>query len=344
MKNKKIRLIGIILVGIILAVVLIKNVYAVNELQMSFATVSSNNVVKGESFNINLDLSKISYAKYSIKLTSNIDMESPVVSNEENKTQINNLTIVNSSNSNSKEFTISDISNLNNLLVQYKVPENVEIGTKITIDVLITNLEQDSTNNTVSNNMTNVSSNISVLENNVISQNNTIVNNNDTTDNKTMSCQIILTVVESENTNNTQNSDKNNNSASMNGLNQMSQTSNSGSSNSGKTSSSISTAGSVGGSSLETVTYNGSSDNYLTDILIDNVSVNENFNKTNTTYFKTVESGTSSVKISYIQSNSNSIVTIYGNSNLQTGTNKILITVTAQDGSVRIYRIYVTVE
>lgn len=39
---------------------------------------------------------------------------------------------------------------------------------------------------------------------------------------------------------------------------------------------------------------------------------------------------------------SDAIVTIYGNTDLQDGKNKIIISVTAVDGSVRNYRIYVT--
>lgn len=92
----------------------------------------------------------------------------------------------------------------------------------------------------------------------------------------------------------------------------------------------------------QTVKYQGSQNNYLASLNITGVEFKNNFNKTNTSYFATVDSNVTSVTVNATAEDSSSIVTIYGNTNLQEGQNKIIINVTAVDGSVRTYKIYVT--
>lgn len=91
----------------------------------------------------------------------------------------------------------------------------------------------------------------------------------------------------------------------------------------------------------ETITYNGSSNNYLSDLYVTGYDFTESFNKDNETYFLTVNNDVSSLTTVAVPEEK-STVKIYGNEEINVGTNKILVTVTAEDGSVRNYRIYVT--
>ena len=97
-------------------------------------------------------------------------------------------------------------------------------------------------------------------------------------------------------------------------------------------------------SNTETVVYNGSRNNYLKTLSIENHELNTEFSKENTTYFLTVSNDITSIKITATKEDSSSTVSIYGNDNLKVGTNKVLISVTAENGDVRNYRIFVNRE
>ncbi len=71
-------------------------------------------------------------------------------------------------------------------------------------------------------------------------------------------------------------------------------------------------------------------------------SLNKEFSKENSTYFITVEKDVSSLEIIVNADDEASSVCIYGNEEIADGTSKILISVTAENGNVRNYRIYVT--
>lgn len=90
------------------------------------------------------------------------------------------------------------------------------------------------------------------------------------------------------------------------------------------------------------VTYNGSNNNYLSELLVEGYSLNKDFSKEDSTYFVTVENEVESLKILAVVEENTANWCIYGNENLKSGTNKILISVTAENGNVRNYRIYVT--
>ncbi len=95
-------------------------------------------------------------------------------------------------------------------------------------------------------------------------------------------------------------------------------------------------------SGVQQVTYNGSDNNYLSELSIEGYSLNKNFSKENSTYFVTVENNVETLKISAVEEDDTADLCIYGNENLKSGTNKILISITAENGNVRNYRIYVT--
>ena len=100
-------------------------------------------------------------------------------------------------------------------------------------------------------------------------------------------------------------------------------------------------SGSVSKSNAST-TYKGSSNNYLSNITIKGYTLNKSFIKERLTYFVTVPNSVKSLNISATKEDSNASVNISGNSNFNVGVNKVLITVTSQDGRIKNYRIYVT--
>lgn len=94
----------------------------------------------------------------------------------------------------------------------------------------------------------------------------------------------------------------------------------------------------------ETVTYSGSNNNYLTGLSVDGYSLNKEFSKENCTYFVNIDTSISSVNINAEKEDDTATVCIYGNEELKVGTNKILVNVTAENGNVRTYRIYITIK
>ena len=88
--------------------------------------------------------------------------------------------------------------------------------------------------------------------------------------------------------------------------------------------------------------YYGSSNNYLKSLSIKGYKLNKSFKKERLTYFITVPNNVKSLNIKATKDNSNSTINISGNSKFSVGLNKVLITVTSQDGRVKNYRIYVT--
>ncbi|MBQ9061082.1 MAG: cadherin-like beta sandwich domain-containing protein [Firmicutes bacterium] len=105
-------------------------------------------------------------------------------------------------------------------------------------------------------------------------------------------------------------------------------------------------AGSVSGSSglEDKTTYTGSADNYLKSLSVKGQEFSQDFHKTNDTYFVTLKAGTESVKVSAVPTDSDAEVIITGTDHLTTGRNKIMVSVTAENGDVRVYRIYADVK
>lgn len=90
-------------------------------------------------------------------------------------------------------------------------------------------------------------------------------------------------------------------------------------------------------------TYKGSQNNYLKSLNITGVEFKNEFKKTTADYFARLDDDDlEKVTVNAVAEDSTAIVTIYGNTNLKDGKNKILINVTADNGSVRTYRIYLT--
>lgn len=91
------------------------------------------------------------------------------------------------------------------------------------------------------------------------------------------------------------------------------------------------------------VTYQGSDNNYLKMLKVNGYKFTQSFNKTNDTYFITVPYDVSSLDVTATPEDSDAAAAVAGNSDLSsdTGRSKIVISVTAENGDIRTYRIYV---
>lgn len=199
--------------------------------------------------------------------------------------------------------------NIKQIKLYYEIPEDVEVGNMITFKAIVYNME-----------------------------------NNEESIEKTISVKIIENEKEKEekqedfdkdkqNQEQTDNADKQKN----NGQAQQNLKTESSSKSSTSTKGSLSNSGNT-----ETVTYNGSDNNYLSELSAQGYELNKTFNKESSTYFVTVDKDVSEVIINAISEDSNAIVCVAGSTNLESKTNKVLITVTAENGNVRNYKIYIT--
>lgn len=85
-----------------------------------------------------------------------------------------------------------------------------------------------------------------------------------------------------------------------------------------------------------------SSNANLSGLSVSNGSLSPEFNPDNTSYKVTVDSDITKIDVNALASDPKSKVTIKGNDNLETGKNNIMVEVTAEDGSKKVYTIEVT--
>ncbi len=102
----------------------------------------------------------------------------------------------------------------------------------------------------------------------------------------------------------------------------------------------------AGGSSSEEdkTTYTGSADNYLESLKVKGHEFSQTFHKTNDTYFVTADAETESVTVTAVPSDDDAEVVVTGAEDLSVGRNKVMVSVTAENGDVRVYRIYVDIK
>lgn len=88
--------------------------------------------------------------------------------------------------------------------------------------------------------------------------------------------------------------------------------------------------------------YRGSADNYLKTLAVTGYDFTEKFNSTRDTYFIQVPDDVDSVGVKATAHDSSAAVRVAGNEDVSSERSKILISVTADNGDVRTYRIFVT--
>ena len=85
-----------------------------------------------------------------------------------------------------------------------------------------------------------------------------------------------------------------------------------------------------------------SSDNNLTSLIVANGELSPKFNKNTTSYSVTIPNEVDKLDLSYVTSDSKAKVTVSGNGNFKVGENNVVtVTVTAEDGSQKLYIINV---
>lgn len=328
--NKKIRLIIVSLT--VLTILGINISYAISNSNISvFFEVNKTEIAKGETLEMTIDLSKIDYKKFEFVLNSNVKIAS--IYTDEKVTDKDDIIL----NKEDNDIVI-DINkeqlNLSKIVLYYQIPESIEIGTKIELNAQI-KIENSETENQEKNDVENQAEDSK-------EENWTIVDTK----------QVEITIIE-KNTDNMD--DKNKKDDNEENKNQEDNKQNESKNNSqneniqektiNNTSSVKNTGNNVestkgSNAQTDTVTYNGSNNNYLTSLTIEDAQLTTDFNKEKSTYFATVEN-IEEITVTANVEDSSSKVAITG-ANLKNGENKVLISVTAENGDVRYYRIYVT--
>lgn len=318
------KIIAILVVTVLVISSTIQMVYAIpnneeSNSQESFFEVNNTQIAKGETLEMTINLDQISYNKFTFTLTSNIQAEDVVVDNDETEISVEDNAIV--LQINKEEIDLDKIT------MYYQIPESLNINDKIILEGIATNNETTSEDDEELKQEIE----ITVIENNNQNEEN---NNGNTQNNNSQ---------DSNNQSSNLNSASNmqNNTISMNNQNNNVQNATEQNTNT-KTTSALSSNQMSATSGTNTVTYNGSSNNYLTTLSLEGYSFNQEFSKDKTTYFLTVENSVEGLEVNATAEDSSAKVCVYGNSDLQTGSNKILVSVTSESGAVRTYRIYVT--
>ena len=335
---------------IIMVIVLLINVinsYAVTDekSKKSFFEIQKTEVTKKETIQMNLNLEEITYTKFTFKLESNVNIKNVKFevklendSKEVNIEKSNNEIIIEIN----KENTNLDVITLN-----YNLPEDLEVNDTISFKASIINNE-NSSNEEGKEEKQEIEKKVKIIED---EKNDSMKNDEkDKEDNKNESEENNEQKSKENNEKLDEILEKDNKNISNNDFNEINkkiEDQNTVKENSVKNvqNSNINTNTkniSTNQSEEETSIYNGSNNNYLSNIIVNDYSLNKEFTKDNSTYFVTVGNDVNSLNITTEKEEVSSTVSIYGNENLSVGKNKILICVTAENGNVRIYRIYVT--
>lgn len=345
-----------------------------NALTKSFFEVSKLEVAKSEKVEMTINLDEIKYNKFLFELESsesidnlkgdnNIEITNGVKALNNSETA-NTGTLADSgkleAEKSGNEIAIEinkETTNLSTITLYYQIPETMQVNDTIKFVAKVTNLEN--------------SNNIEEGENsgNSVNSEESVSGNNKNENVETQIVEAEVKIIEDtnqsedengnkpetgseENTNKPENGQNNNiNNESENKVQGMEQNAQSNiqrlteqsSNNNSNVKIATTSMTSVSSQKTEqTVTYNGSDNNYLSELSVSGYTLNKEFTKDNSTYFITVENDVESLEIISTEDDSTSTVCVYGNDSLSEGTNKILISVTAENGNVRNYRIYVT--
>lgn len=313
----------------------------------NFFEISKLEVTKNDKIEMTINFENIEYNNFLFELESSQNMQDIQVLDSDNNLDVEK-------NNNEISFEINkETTNLTNIILYYQIPENVQINDKITFVATITDLEADKSESDIEEDTKNnteetVGTESAVPKTQTIELTVTVVEENEenieeqeeTEENIEGTEMVQKPEQESENSNDdVEKTSKdvteiNNNNQSQvleqSNVQKVSNTSNYTIQQTTKTN-----------VTEQTITYNGSDNNYLGELYIDGYTLNKEFSKDNSTYFVTVDNDVESLNTTAIAEDTASVVCVYGNDNLKEGTNKILITVTAENGNVRNYRIYV---
>ena len=329
------KVIPIVLSLILVLAVIVPYSYSGNA-SKQFFTISSEEIKAGETLEMTLNLSKIEYNEFEIALSTDLNIED--IYDNEDEIELEREDGEVKININKEELSIEKI------ILYYIVPEDAEANTEYTIVATVINSENEE-EQIVSTASVKIVENEE--ENNKEDEQKENNKDDENKDNNIQEMDSAKNNGREENSFEEMNQMGNNTDKLRNDGEMVSKASgeDSSSSKNGNMSQKNSGTSSGGQSKVdlqETVTYNGSDNNYLNSLVVDGYELNKTFNKENATYFVTVDSSVESININATAEDSGAIVCVSGADNLKTGTNKILISVTSESGAVRTYRIYVT--
>ena len=313
-KHAKLTLITILL---ILIIAHLTYSYGTDEKKkQEFFEVKSTEVSITENIEMTINIEDIQYNDFILKISSDTNIKQMELKEDEE------IDVTKGNNEISMQFNKKE-SNLNKIILYFTLQDTIKVGEKITLTANVQNNENDEKNQTITREITVIEE--KKTENTENNTDNTQPSKNETekTDQKP----------DSEN----KNADETKNQQSDNTEKLQSQTTVINQNSQKQT-----TTSNTSSENINTVTYNGSDNNYLSELSVNGYTLNTEFSKENQTYFITIDSNVENLEITANAENSSSKLTIYGNEDLQEGRNKILITVTAENGNVRNYRIYVT--
>lgn len=286
----------------------------------SFLKYQKLGVTKDENVEMVINLDSINYEKFIFKLKSDENIDNIEVTDEQVDIEKNNDEII---------MEIDKKNNqLENITLSYSINDDKKVGDKIKFTATIINYDNEEETQSIE-------TYIEIIEKNTDDSDQSKDEQNKPENNQTGNLE----------NNKTENIEKNKTEDIVNddlkieqpnNINNEKLTTN----NSQKSASNIVVTES-NKKDMEAVTYNGSNNNYLSDLSIENYDLNKEFTKENSTYFLEIENSIDKLNIMANSEDENATVCIYGNENLQTGNNKILISVTAENGNVRYYRIYI---
>lgn len=338
-KKKKIkkRICFIVAIVFIIIALLIPFVFAMpsdnQTMENNFFSVDSLTKTAGSTLEMKINLETIDYSDFKFTLTNgNKTLENIDTSNLNENTEIEkaNNSIVISGN--------KEEMNVNEIKLYYQIPGDLKIGTTLTFQATIEENQKET------------------FEDDDVSD---VVGEDSLNQAAKQTIEITVTIVEETNTSNENSvSNKDNQNGTLSSNNKENQNGNSMNIENNKQDNKENSQGIEKNNSLvgntssikvgtssnlqsETVTYNGSSNNYLEELSVKGYEFENTFRKENITYFMKLDEDITSLGITAKAEDDEAKICIYGNEDIKDGS-KILISVTAENGNVRIYRIYVS--
>ena len=318
MKRKIIFFIVVILLIAILGI-FVPSTFATKD--TTFFYTNKEEIYQGEILEMTLDISKVEQDLFDFKLSSNLDTSNITISENLEADSYNNDICISIDKSK---------TNFDKITFFYTVPENSEVGTKIELNaqIVIEESKEDAELETEYKVVESKKINVRIVKR---------VEGVDKNEQENVGKPQVrneqenVTAFLNENTSEGSEMDvstNKNKSVSSNKVQNVSYIANS---------MDVSSMP----SQTETAVYNGSNNNYLESLEIEGEKLNTLFNKENTTYFVQT-TGKTELNVNASAEDDESKIYVTGNDNLRNGENKILISVTAKNGNVRYYRVFVT--
>ena len=379
--SKKIKIgISILLLVIMISVHVSYAIGSQNE--KDFFKVNKEEISPEETLEMTFDISSLKYNKFKILLKSNVNSEDIYTENNQENVLIDNDENAISIDVDKEKLSLNQIKLYYPIPKEMAIGTKIQFTAQIIVnnEIKEENKTANTTRDNTVDNESEVDNNTKNLENKIKPDNNTQnleneikKDNNNQEEVVTEKISKTITVVEkkietdknnadkeqseeknknpNENNNNEQNSESKilnteKNNSNQEKTNNQSEKMSSSNMNNQKMSSNVNSGSSLSNLSINNenqATYNGSNNNYLAKLEIDGMELNTSFNKENQTYFIKTNS-TNTINVIATTEDSTAKINITGNDAIQNGNNKILISVTAENGNVRYYRIFVNCE